>query len=336
MRILIAVPNQNRATGNWVTARRFRHGLERYGHVMTLCETSLDPAPLARAVAEFAPDVAVLLHAFRSGFPWLKASAESRVPSLVVLTGTDVHQGMSDLEEGPLIEQVFRQTAAIVTQNRLTFEALRQQRPDLAGRLHYLAPGVELGREPYPLRRLHAIPADSFLFLCPASLRPVKGVLELLSLFDPLAQRRGDFHLACCGPVLDAGYGERVLAAVAERPWASHLGIIPAAAMASAMSAADAVVNNSASEGLPNALLEAVALGRPVLARNIPGNAAVIQPGINGLLYDNADEFLPAAESLIDHSATLAVRHPSREAFNTDREAAELDRLCRQLLAASA
>ena len=333
MRILIAVPSQDRATGNWVTGRRLQQGLERHGHTLNLCDAPLDPAGLDRAVTAFAPDLVVLLHAYRTGRPWLEVAKRHPLPYLVMLTGTDVHHGMADPEQGPLIDEVLRRASAVVTQNPLTAEALRRDRPDLPDLLHYLPPGIELGTAPYALRQIHAIPDDAFLFLCPASIRPVKGVLELLFLFDALARRRDEFHFACCGPILDAGYGRQFLAAVAERPWASYLGIIPAEAMPAAMRQAEVIVNNSISEGLSNALLEAVVLGRAVLARDIPGNAAVIEHGANGLLYSDAAGFLRAAERLVKDSAFLAtMSRPAPESYPPRQESAELDRLCRQLI----
>jgi glycosyltransferase involved in cell wall biosynthesis len=292
---------------------------------------------LEQAVAAFAPDLVVLLHAYRTGRPWLAVALRHPLPFLVLLTGTDVHHGLDDPEQRPLIDEVLRRASMIVTQNPLTAAALRRDRPDLTARLHYLPPGIELGEAPYALRQIHALPETRFLFLCPASIRPVKGILELLFLFDSLARLRDDFHLACCGPVLDDGYGRQFLAAVAERPWASYIGIIPGEAMAAAMRQAEVILNNSVSEGLPNVLLEAVVLGRAVLARDIPGNAAVIETGVNGLLYSDVSGFVRAAQRLIDEPEFLSsLSRPAPERYLPGHEVIELDRLCRQLLQQSA
>ena len=76
------------------------------------------------------------------------------------------------------------------------------------------------------------------------------------------------------------------------RRWASYLGVIPPEAMAAAMGGADVIINNSLSEGLANSLLEAATLGIPILARNNPGNAALVRHGINGLLFDDDEACL--------------------------------------------
>ena len=331
MRILILSPRQDRATGNYVTARRFQRGLEGFGDSVRHAEVAPEPAAVAEEVAAFAPDLAILLHAYRTGRPWLEAGP--KIPFLVLLTGTDVHQGLDDPEQRPWILRIFREAAVVTIQNPLTCAALRRDYPELGSRLHYLPPGIELGGAPYALRTLHGIPTETFLFFCPASLRPVKGVLELLELFDPLARARRDFIVAFCGPELDADYARRFHAALNARPWARYLGIIPAEAMPAAMAEADVILNNSVAEGLPNALLEATVVGRPILARDIPGNAAVVRPGISGLLYGEGREFPACASRLLDDGALrTALSRPDPEGYRPEREAAELRRLCERML----
>ena len=76
------------------------------------------------------------------------------------------------------------------------------------------------------------------LFLHPAGLRRVKGSLELLRLFDAIADRRPGALLAFCGPVLDDDYAARLFRALAERSSARYLGVIPNATMAAALAEA--------------------------------------------------------------------------------------------------
>lgn len=60
-----------------------------------------------------------------------------------------------------------------------------------------------------------------------------------------------------------------------------------------------AVVNSSLSEGMSAALLEAMDLEVPVLARDIPGNAAIIQHEDTGLLFSSPKEFVKLAKRLM-------------------------------------
>ncbi|MDO4231690.1 MAG: glycosyltransferase, partial [Lautropia sp.] len=59
--------------------------------------------------------------------------------------------------------------------------------------------------------------------------------------------------------------------------------------VAALMSAADIVVAPSLREGLSNVILEAMALGRPVIATPVGATPDVIDDGVNGLLVDASD-----------------------------------------------
>uniref|UniRef100_A0A8C8XII9 Glycosyltransferase 1 domain containing 1 n=1 Tax=Panthera leo TaxID=9689 RepID=A0A8C8XII9_PANLE len=64
-----------------------------------------------------------------------------------------------------------------------------------------------------------------------------------------------------------------------------------------------AVVNSSVSEGMSAAILEAMDLEVPVLARNIPGNAAVVKHEVTGLLFSDPQEFVQLAKRLVSDPA---------------------------------
>lgn len=53
---------------------------------------------------------------------------------------------------------------------------------------------------------------------------------------------------------------------------------------------ADASVSASRIEGLPFQIMEAMACGLPVIASRIKGHEDLIEPGVNGLLFDFDDE----------------------------------------------
>lgn len=331
MRLLIIVPSQDRATGNWVTATRLQHGLAARGHGVALCAANDDPETLRAAVTAAGPELVLLLHAWRSGRPWLATG--SPLPYAVLLTGTDVNAGMTDPAQAPVIEMVLQRAAAILSQNPLTVAALHREHPRLAARVHYLPPGLTLGDTPYPLREQLMPDAGELLLLCPAGIRPVKGQVELLEMCGPLIEEGRPLQLAFCGPVLDRDYGQRLLAAIETRCWATYLGIVPPDAVPDAMRQADMIISNSFSEGLPNALVEAAALGRPIVAHDIPGNAAVVTDGFNGLLYRDADGFRAAIRRLqSDPALAASLSQPDPGRFSPEREAATLETLCREIL----
>lgn len=331
MRILIVVPRQERSTGNWISAERFRQGLEARGHHVTIRDTPLQAEDsLREALLTDPPDVALLLHAYRSGLPWLQAATGLGIPYAVMLTGTDVNQGLDDPRQSPVIRAVLDQAAMIVHQNPLLGEKLVSYHPCAAARLRHVAAGVVLGGEPCDLRQELALPTDRVLCLCAAGIRPVKGLVELLELFDRAGAERWPLTVAFCGPILDPVYAERFLEAVARRPWAHYLGVIPPGAMAAAMSSVDVILNNSTSEGLSNVLLEATVLGRPILARDIPGNAAIVEHGVNGMLYDDASFAACLRDLALNPQHRKALARPNPARFDPVREGEQLAELLRQ------
>ncbi|XP_061907075.1 glycosyltransferase 1 domain-containing protein 1 isoform X2 [Entelurus aequoreus] len=75
-----------------------------------------------------------------------------------------------------------------------------------------------------------------------------------------------------------------------------------------AMKRCFAMVNSSISEGMSAAILEAMDLGLPVLARNIPGNTAIVQNEVTGLVYSSPQEFVHQSQRLLsDHQLRARV-----------------------------
>ncbi|TFG85807.1 MAG: glycosyltransferase [Gemmatimonadales bacterium] len=331
MLLLIIIPRQERTTGNWITASRLQQGLVALGHHAGIIETDGAAEELRAAVTAAAPQLVLLLHAWRSGRPWLETQLS--LPYAVLLTGTDVNLGLHDPQQAPGIMTVLERAAAIFSQNALTVAELQGTHPQLAARLHHLPPGIVLGTAPFPLRaRLGAAPAEPVL-LCPAGIRPVKGVVELIDACAPLRDEDFSLRLAFCGPLLDRTYAERFLDRIARTPWASWLGTIPPEAMPDAMRHADLIVSYAFSEGLPNALVEAVALGRPVVARAIPGNQAVVTDGVNGLLFADAAGFRAAVRRLLlDPELRAALSVPAPQRFSAHDEAGALAAICQTIL----
>ena len=77
------------------------------------------------------------------------------------------------------------------------------------------------------------------------------------------------------------------------------------------IAASTAVVLPSYREGLPRSLLEAAAMGRPMIATDVPGNREVVRDGVNGMLCLPQD-----AQSLADAMLKLGqLTPPERKAM---------------------
>jgi glycosyltransferase involved in cell wall biosynthesis len=135
--------------------------------------------------------------------------------------------------------------------------------------------------------------------LFPAGIRPVKRPLLPLASLGSLVHRHPGLRLWYAGPSLDPQETERLERALSGRPWARYLGPVPHATMPALLGAADIVLNCSLSEGgMANAVLEAFAFGRAVLASDIPGNRSLVEDGVTGLLFRSETDLAGGVERL--------------------------------------
>ncbi len=119
------------------------------------------------------------------------------------------------------------------------------------------------------------------------------------ALYPNLVDRRPGVRLLYAGPELDPAEGAALRRALDERPWARWVGPVDHARMAALLSRADVVLNCSISEGgMANSVLEALALGRAVLASDIEGNRSLIEDGVTGCLFRDEAGFETRAAAL--------------------------------------
>jgi glycosyltransferase involved in cell wall biosynthesis len=136
----------------------------------------------------------------------------------------------------------------------------------------------------------------------------VKDVLLAIDLLHRLRARGLPLSLRILGPAIDADYAREVRARAG--PFVA-VGEAAPAAMREAYLSADVVWNTSLHEGGSNALLEAVAHGCAIFARDVPGNRELMEEeGAPGALFDAAD----TDAALAFHRALLAEGPEARRA----------------------
>jgi glycosyltransferase involved in cell wall biosynthesis len=143
------------------------------------------------------------------------------------------------------------------------------------------------------LRAGWGVPAGARLVGIVARLRPEKDHATLVRAFARLADARPDVRLALLGDG-ECEAAVRALAAslgVADR--VHFVGHVAAAARA--QHALDVSVLSSLNEGFPNAVLEAMAAARPVVATDVGGVRDAITDGETGWLVPPADPAAMAA-----------------------------------------
>lgn len=295
--------------GNAITVARVVRGLRERGIDARVWDASVTPeAAIAHEVEAERPVLIHAFHAFRVGPLALRLARRLEVPLLVTLTGTDANHDLFDPDRAASVRRVLEGAAAVTAFHGSIVERVAGALPDVRERL-VVVPQAARFDDPLPFD-LHAVwplPEDRVLILFPAGVRPVKAPRMPLAPLDALAAAAPRLRLAYAGPILDEREGAALARELAARPWARHLGAVEHARMASLLDHADVVLNCSISEGgMANSVLEALARGRAVLASDIPGNRALVDDGVTGLLFDGPASLRAQAERLVRDGALRA------------------------------
>lgn len=141
--------------------------------------------------------------------------------------------------------------------------------------------GIDLDRfRPAPVE-----PGGPMRFLLIARLLKDKGLVEYADAARALLDEGLNVQCAVVGP--DGGSNPSAVPKSQVERWVRNgtIGYLGATDdVRGAIAAADCVVLPSYREGLPRSLLEGAAMARPLIATDVPGCRAVVEPGVNGLL----------------------------------------------------
>ena len=302
MRIALVTPcTLPFACGNSLLVERLRAGLAARGHEVAVFGIHTDTV---EAAVRFAPDIVHSLHAIKPALWLADLFREISVPWLITLTGTDYNSPQDYGAEYGMLAQQFAHASAIVVFHDEARAWMAEHFALAAGKVFVIAQGIELRQavvDRSAVRQRFGISADEILFFMAAGIRPVKNICFALDVFAALRKRHPLARLLLAGPVIDAGEADRVFAKARALAGFSYIGEIEHDGVLDLMAAADIFMNVSLHEGMPGAVLEAMAEGLPVLASDAPGNRALVQHGITGLL-----EPLASLNGFIDAACSLA------------------------------
>ena len=235
----------------------------------------------------------------------------------------------------PLLAALGRLTArladAVVAPSQTTAAELRRDYG--VERVEVIANGVPPAPAPLPHRR--ELPP---VILYSGRLRTRKAVAVLLAAMPRVLAAFPACRLVIVG---DGEQGGRVAAAVRARGLTAHVelaGVLPRPAAMARLAEADVFCLPSIYEGLPLAILEAMAAGLPVVATAVSGNPEAVEDGTTGLLVP-PESAAALADALIALLADPERRRAMGEAgrarvaarFSIDRIAAEHLALLRRL-----
>ncbi|MCT8137894.1 glycosyltransferase family 4 protein [Anaerobacillus sp. CMMVII] len=291
-------PYYHQGRGNATTARRIVTGLE---------EMKIATNVVAYSEEIFSHETAkelehsCLFHVlhFRRFAEWLEASNyQIKKPYIITSGGTDVNIDIFKHEYQEKIGEVLKKAAAITVFSEDAKQKLAGIYPDLVSRIHIIKQSVW-----FP----ESIPASQFLngdrigpnILLPAGLRAVKDVLYVLPALIELKKQFPGLTFTILGAPLETGIVNAVKKAQVTYPWIQYVEEVPLEEMQAVYEQSDLVINTSLSEGQSSALLEAMYLGKPVIARKNGGNQSIIRHGETGYLFETPSNFYEQVQHLV-------------------------------------
>jgi phosphatidylinositol alpha-mannosyltransferase len=272
-----------------------------------------------------APDV-VHVHEPFAPSAGMIAAAVSRAPVVATfhaaMSGSPVYRAAA-----PILRPLWHKMAARIA---VSDEAQRTIDRLFHGEVRIVPNGIALerfGRVPPP-----DAAASEILFV--GRFEPRKGAAVLLDAFPRVHERVPEATLTMIGEGAERATLERKASGLPVR----FVGRVEPEALADAMRAAAVVCAPSlGGESFGIVLLEAMAASRPVVASAIPGYAAVVREGVDGLLVPPGDA-AALAGALVevltrrDRAATMAASGRARAVrYSWDTVAAEIEDIYREV-----
>jgi len=288
--------------GNSLTVQRLCNGLLNRGHSVRLFNSTKD-AP--EELADFAPDLMHSLHALQPHAWLLQSGMLGACPWVVTMTGTDYNSGA-----GPEALQALTDARGLIVFHAEAAARVRERFAGLADRVHIIPQAVQVPEQMTAIRedarRAWNLAPDEVVILMVAGLRPVKNIGYAFEAFSRFKQKHPQARMLLVGPCLDEDEGQRVLAAGEGMDGFSYLGELPHERVLDLMLASDIFLNTSLHEGMPGAVMEAMAAGLAVIATDVPGNHALIASMRTGVLVPlHAPQVLSEAFEMLAARAEL-------------------------------
>jgi len=246
----------------------------------------------------------------------------------------------------PMLRLALRQATRVLA-NAATVASQAEREDGIpASRIAIVPNGLDLARFAARTKTLEApaaplaTPGPPTVLTVARMTYPAKGHDDLLQAM-PLVLRETPARFVLVGD----GPRETELRALAERLGVSNAVTFLGrrADVPALLARADVVCHPARMEGLPNAVMEAMAAARPLVATSVGGTPELVQDGIHGLLVPPEDPAALAAGILAvlrdpDRAARLARAAHARieSTFRLDQLVSRIDRLYGEIIGAAA
>ena len=302
MKIAILTPYfESNNRGNAVAAHRWLKGFQSLGEdvkVFSLENRSNWPE-IKKNIIDFKPDIVHGVHGYKTGQYLIELSLLLDTHFVVSLRGTDVWEDLCDPEREKIVKSVLRLASKITVLTEKMQQTVGKYLPDFIEKVVLVKQGVEKLVVTGSFSFCNGISPGDRIILFPANIRRMKNILFPLEPISYIVKDFPKLKLIYTGPVIEDEIKKRLDSALALYNWALYLGVISHDKIGGLFDKSFAVINCSDSEGMSNALLEGMAMGKPVLAYRNYASLELIKDGETGFLFENHNEFTVKLKRLL-------------------------------------
>ena len=286
--------------GNATTASRIVGGLKvRKIKAIVFLPEQLKNKKYIRKLEKFKPDLVHAFHAYKSGVIGSEICKKLNIPLIVTITGTDVNINLFQKEKRNKVIEILNFARKIIVFHKTMMRKIVKELPYLRNKIKIIKQTVKLRHKHCDIRKALNLKRNDFIFFLPAAIRTIKYENFYLEEFVKLNKKYG-IKLVLAGPVLDDNFAKDFFRHIKKHKWIYYIPKISHDEIKCVFEDIDVALNTSVTEGgMANAVLEAMSIGKPVLASAIEGNTSVIKDGYNGLIFKNKNEFYEKAERLV-------------------------------------
>ncbi|XP_053062399.1 glycosyltransferase 1 domain-containing protein 1 isoform X3 [Acinonyx jubatus] len=281
----------------------WRDHLEAAGHVCILKDASdlESSSEIAKLIEAESLEAALALHLYRGG----RLLQGHGIPFGIIFGGTDLNEDVNHGEKKKVMGKVLEEARFAVAFTESMKEMAQTQWPHARGKIYVQSQGIVTGPNSafnwntfLHQSGINQSADNLHIFLLVCGLRQVKDPLYLVDAFSEWHREEPNVYMVIVGPEVDPVFTREVGARVKSAAGVRLIREMPQGDLHAALKNCFAVVNSSVSEGMSAAILEAMDLEVPVLARNIPGNAAVVKHEVTGLLFSDPQVAWPRASQV--------------------------------------
>ncbi|XP_072033962.1 glycosyltransferase 1 domain-containing protein 1-like [Amphiura filiformis] len=331
MKVILIAPLRSH-TGNASSAHRIRDILECNTDVtceLLSCHDITSVEELNGYIGTLQANCVLAIHAYRSGH-LLPGCCK---PYAVIFGGTDVNEHHQNKHKMEVMTAALQKARFVIAFSRPMMLKAKELWPDICDRIIQQPQGIITSPSKtfcfhQHLNTHYGVPLGSHIFLLVAGIRPVKDPLFLVKYFSAWHHKNETVWFVIVGPSLNEEFTLECKEAIDSLSGVLLIDCLPQDEAHAAIRDSTALINSSLSEGMCAAILEAMDLNTPVIARNIEGNAAIVQHRITGLLYQTPQEFIAEAKEILSNQTLRTSLACEAKKYVAKHHSVDEEKLC--------